>query len=137
MKYIKEFSDYSKKFEPDEVRELKDVYNDIVDDLDLYDHPHQILNVDDSCFREYKTGDIIKIWIRTIVTERTSSVLGGKMLHPLQKELDYHESQVKKLEGHIQRLRNMGYVVNVKDLLTGDMPSEFHINGVIIEITKS
>jgi hypothetical protein len=66
VKYIKEFSDYSKKFEPDEVLELKDVYKDIVDDLDLYDHPHQILNVHDSCFREYKTGDIIKIWIRTI-----------------------------------------------------------------------
>jgi len=53
MKYIKEFSEHSKKFEPDEVRELKDAYNDIVDDLDLYDNPRQILNVDDSCLIIY------------------------------------------------------------------------------------
>ena len=133
MKYIKEFSDYSKKFEPEEITELRDAYNDIVDDLDLYDS-ERIFNVNDSSFRAYIRGDIVKIWIRTIITERTSSVLGWRMLPPLQKEMDFHDLQVKKLEGHIQRLRNMGYRVDVKDMTIGN--SENHINGVIIEITK-
>lgn len=40
MKYIKELSEFDNdnKFNTDEVRELKDVYNEIVDDLDLYDN---------------------------------------------------------------------------------------------------
>ena len=76
MKYIKEYSEYdSKQFTPEDVEELKDVYQDIVDDLGLYDNPFrgqlQILKVDDSTFQlpnKYE-GKMCKIFIRTIVTE--------------------------------------------------------------------
>jgi len=46
MKYIREFSEVSDpKFTPDEIMNIKDVYNDIVDDLDLYDNKHALKKI--------------------------------------------------------------------------------------------
>ena len=43
LKYLKEYSQYlayeSDEFTPEDVEELSDVYQDIVDDLGLYDVP--------------------------------------------------------------------------------------------------
>jgi hypothetical protein len=124
MKYIKEYSEYdSKQFTPEDVEELKDVYQDIVDDLGLYDNPFFILKVNDSLFDFGKKE--IKIFIRTIVSNYFGTY---DLSEPSDEEMDKHNGMLKLLEPHITRIRNMGYIVEVKDMLL--------INGIEIHITK-
>jgi len=137
MKYIKEYSEYDyKQFTPEDVEELKDVYQDIVDDLGLYDNPFQILKVDDSSFQlpnKYE-GKMCKIFIRTIVTEMWHF---GEMKEVTKEELNHHNHMLQLLEPHITRIKNMGYIIIVKDLL--DLQFRFgypNINGIEIHITK-
>jgi hypothetical protein len=135
MKYIKEYSEY-KQFTPEDVEELKDVYQDIVDNLGLYDNPFQILKVDDSSFQlpnKYE-GKMCKIFIRTIVTEMWHF---GEMKEVTKEELNHHNHMLQLLEPHITRIKNMGYIIIVKDLL--DLQFRFgypNINGIEIHITK-
>jgi hypothetical protein len=136
MKYIKEYSEYdSKQFTPEDVEELKDVYQDIVDDLGLYDNQLFILKVNDSLFDFGKKE--IKIFIRTIVSEWTSTY---DLSEPSDEEMDKHNHMLKLLEPHITRIRNMGYIVEVKDMLVGNPPAipsrGMVINGIEIHITK-
>ena len=144
MKYIKEYSEYdSKQFTPEDVEELKDVYQDIVDDLGLYDNPRSHWVVNDSNFylfgkkpnlAEWKK---IGIFIRTIVSEWTGTY---DLSEPSDEEMDKHNHMLKLLEPHITRIRNMGYIVEVKDMLVGNPPAipsrGMVINGIEIHITK-
>jgi hypothetical protein len=143
MKYIKEYSEY-KQFTPEDVEELKDVYQDIVDDLGLYDNPFQILKVDDSSFQlpnKYE-GKMCKIFIRTIVTEMWHF---GEMKEVTKEELNHHNHMLQLLEPHITRIKNMGYIIIVKDrpiFKTDGMLAAFtkigylNIDGIEIHITK-
>lgn len=145
MKYIKEYSEYdSKQFTPEEVEELKDVYQDIVDDLGLYDtvgldfcYPaFQILKVDDSTFQlpnKYE-GKMCKIFIRTIVTEMWHF---GEMKEVTKEELNHHNHMLQLLEPHITRIKNMGYIIIVKDMLSSFTKIGYsNIDGIEIQITK-
>jgi hypothetical protein len=135
MKYIKEYSEY-KQFTPEDVEELKDVYQDIVDDLGLYDNPFQILKVDDSSFQlpnKYE-GKMCKIFIRTIVTEMWHF---GEMKEVTKEELNHHNHMLQLLEPHITRIKNMGYIIIVKDLLSSFTKIGYsNIDGIEINITK-
>jgi hypothetical protein len=133
MKYIKEYSDYSNQFTTEDVQELKDVYQDIIEDLDLYDNTFQVLGINDATFQEPRKyeGKMCKIFIRTIVTEMWHF---GEMKEVTKEELKYHNHVLQSLEPHITRIRNMGYVVEVKNLSTGKFNDV--INGLIIVITK-
>ena len=136
MKYIKEYSEYdSKQFTPEDVEELKDIYLDIIDELDLYDNPFFILKVNDSLFDFGKKE--IKILIRTIVSEYFGTY---DLSEPSDEEMDKHNHMLKLLEPHITRIRNMGYIVEVKDMLVGNPPAIPSrgkvINGIEIHITK-
>jgi hypothetical protein len=135
MKYIKEYSEY-KQFTPEDVEELKDVYQDIVDDLGLYDNPFQILKVDDSSFQlpnKYE-GKMCKIFIRTIVTEMWHF---GEMKEVTKEELNHHNHMLQLLEPHITRIKNMGYIIIVKDLLSSFTKIGYsNIDGIEIQITK-
>jgi hypothetical protein len=137
MKYIKEYSEYdSKQFTPEDVEELKDVYQDIVDDLGLYDNPFQILKVDDSTFQlpnKYE-GKMCKIFIRTIVTEMWHF---GEMKEVTKEELNHHNHMLQLLEPHITRIKNMGYIIIVKDMLAAFTKIGYlNIDGIEIQITK-
>lgn len=137
MKYIKEYSEYdSKQFTPEDVEELKDVYQDIVDDLGLYDNPFQILKVDDSTFQlpnKYE-GKMCKIFIRTIVTEMWHF---GEMKEVTKEELNHHNHMLQLLEPHITRIKNMGYIIIVKDMLAAFTKIGYlNIDGIEIHITK-
>jgi hypothetical protein len=135
MKYIKEYSEY-KQFTPEDVEELKDVYQDIVDDLGLYDSPFQILKVDDSSFQlpnKYE-GKMCKIFIRTIVTEMWHF---GEMKEVTKEELNHHNHMLQLLEPHITRIKNMGYIIIVKDMLSSFTKIGYsNIDGIEIHITK-
>jgi hypothetical protein len=135
MKYIKEYSEY-KQFTPEDVEELKDVYQDIVDDLGLYDNPFQILKVDDSSFQlpnKYE-GKMCKIFIRTIVTEMWHF---GEMKEVTKEELNHHNHMLQLLEPHITRIKNMGYIIIVKDMLAAFTKIGYsNIDGIEIQITK-
>jgi hypothetical protein len=135
MKYIKEYSEY-KQFTPEDVEELKDVYQDIVDDLGLYDNPFQILKVDDSSFQlpnKYE-GKMCKIFIRTIVTEMWHF---GEMKEVTKEELNHHNHMLQLLEPHITRIKNMGYIIIVKDMLSSFTKIGYsNIDGIEIQITK-
>jgi hypothetical protein len=135
MKYIKEYSEY-KQFTPEDVEELKDVYQDIVDDLGLYDNPFQILKVDDSSFQlpnKYE-GKMCKIFIRTIVTEMWHF---GEMKEVTKEELNHHNHMLQLLEPHITRIKNMGYIIIVKDMLSSFTKIGYsNIDGIEIHITK-
>ena len=135
MKYIKEYSEY-KQFTPEDVEELKDVYQDIVDNLGLYDNPFQILKVDDSSFQlpnKYE-GKMCKIFIRTIVTEMWHF---GEMKEVTKEELNHHNHMLQLLEPHITRIKNMGYIIIVKDLLSSFTKIGYsNIDGIEIQITK-
>ena len=93
LKYLKEYSQYlayeSDEFTPEDVEELSDVYQDIVDDLGLYDVPEMDFKVDDSSFQLPKNyeGKMCKIFIRTIVTEMWHF---GEMKEVTKEELDHH-----------------------------------------------
>jgi hypothetical protein len=130
MKYIKEYSDYSNQFTTEDVQELKDVYQDIIEDLDLYDNTFQVLGVNDATFQEPRRylHKICKIFIRTIVTD-----LDPKEL-PSDEEMSNHLRVSRLLQTHLERIKNMGYVVEVKNLSTGKFNDV--INGLIIVITK-
>jgi hypothetical protein len=137
MKYIKEYSEYDyKQFTPEDVEELKDVYQDIVDDLGLYDNPFQILKVDDSTFQlpnKYE-GKMCKIFIRTIVTEMWHF---GEMKEVTKEELNHHNHMLQLLEPHITRIKNMGYIIIVKDMLSSFTKIGYsNIDGIEIQITK-
>jgi hypothetical protein len=137
MKYIKEYSEYDyKQFTPEDVEELKDVYQDIVDDLGLYDNPFQILKVDDSTFQlpnKYE-GKMCKIFIRTIVTEMWHF---GEMKEVTKEELNHHNHMLQLLEPHITRIKNMGYIIIVKDMLSSFTKIGYsNIDGIEIHITK-
>ena len=145
MKYIKEYSEYDyKQFTPEDVEELKDVYQDIVDDLGLYDtvgldfcYPaFQILKVDDSTFQlpnKYE-GKMCKIFIRTIVTEMWHF---GEMKEVTKEELNHHNHMLQLLEPHITRIKNMGYIIIVKDMLSSFTKIGYsNIDGIEIQITK-
>jgi hypothetical protein len=136
MKYIKEYSEYdSKEFTPGDVEELKDIYLDIVDELDLYDNQFFIHKLNDSLFDFGKKE--IKIFIRTIVSEYFGTY---DLSEPSDEEMDKHNHMLKLLEPHITRIRNMGYIVEVKDMLVGNPPAIPSrgkvINGIEIHITK-
>jgi len=137
MKYIKEYSEYdSKQFTPEDVEELKDVYQDIVDELDLYDNQLFIHKLNDSSFDLFGKKEI-KILIRTIVSNYFGTY---DLSEPSDEEMDKHNHMLKLLEPHITRIRNMGYIVEVKDMLVGNPPAipsrGMVINGIEIHITK-
>ena len=137
MKYIKEYSEYdSKQFTPEDVEELKDVYQDIVDDLGLYDNQLFILKLNDSSFDLFGKKEI-KIFIRTIVSNYFGTY---DLSEPSDEEMDKHNDMLKLLEPHITRIRNMGYIVEVKNMLVGNASGIRSrgkvINGIEIHITK-
>lgn len=138
MKYIKEYSEHLSyelnQFTPEDIEELQDVYQDIVDDLGLYDSPFQIHKVDDSSFQLPKKyeGKMCKIFIRTIVTELWHF---GEMKDVTKEELEYNKEKLEQLEPHIERIKRMGYEVEVKDLKKGP-EKDFVVNGIVLEITK-
>ena len=137
LKYLKEYSQYlayeSDEFTPEDVEELSDVYQDIVDDLGLYDNPFQILKVDDSTFQlpnKYEG----KMCIRTIVTEMWHF---GEMKEVTKEELNHHNHMLQLLEPHITRIKNMGYIIIVKDMLSSFTKIGYsNIDGIEIHITK-
>lgn len=134
MKYLKEYSEHS-QFTTEDIEELKDVYQDIVDDIGLYDNPFQILNVDDSSFQLPKKyeGKMCKIFIRTIVSEMWHF---GEMKELTKEEIEYNNQKLKQLEPHLERIKRMCYGIKVKDLMTGPAQNDLIINGILIEITK-
>ena len=139
MKYIKEYSEYlPDQFTPEDIQEIKSVYLDIVDELDLYDNPFQILKVNDSTFNlNKKTNKEIKIFIRTIVSEWIGPY---DLSEPSDEEMDKHNHMLQLSEPNIARIRNMGYIVIVKNMLVGN-PKEISrtgmvVNGIEIHITK-
>ena len=138
LKYLKEYSDYlaykPNQFTPEDIEELQDVYQDIVDELGLYDNPFMILKVDDSSFqlpKKYK-GKMCKIFIRTIVSELWHF---GEMKDITKEELEYNKEKLEQLKPHIERIKRMGYEVEVKDLKIGP-EKDFVVNGIVLEITK-
>ena len=140
LKYLKEYSQYlayeSDEFTPEDVEELSDVYQDIVDDLGLYDVPEMDFKVDDSSFQLPKNyeGKMCKIFIRTIVTEMWHF---GEMKEVTKEELDHHNHILQLLEPHITRIRNMGYIIIVKDMLSSFTKIGYsNIDGIEIQITK-
>ena len=140
LKYLKEYSQYlayeSDEFTPEDVEELSDVYQDIVDDLGLYDVPEMDFKVDDSSFQLPKNyeGKMCKIFIRTIVTEMWHF---GEMKEVTKEELDHHNHILQLLEPHITRIRNMGYTIIVKDMLSSFTKIGYsNIDGIEIQITK-
>ena len=140
LKYLKEYSQYlayeSDEFTPEDVEELSDVYQDIVDDLGLYDVPEMDFKVDDSSFQLPKNyeGKMCKIFIRTIVTEMWHF---GEMKEVTKEELDHHNHILQLLEPHITRIRNMGYIIIVKDMLAAFTKIGYlNIDGIEIQITK-
>ena len=140
MKYIKEYSEYlSDQFTPEDIQEIKSVYLDIVDELDLYDNPFQILKVNDSTFQlpKKQKGKEVVIYIRTIVSEWISSY---DLSEPTDEEMDKHNYMLQLLEPNITRIRNMGYIVIVKNMLVGNPPAlpkrDMVMNGIEIHITK-
>lgn len=140
LKYLKEYSQYlayeSDEFTPEDVEELSDVYQDIVDDLGLYDVPEMDFKVDDSTFQlpnKYE-GKMCKIFIRTIVTEMWHF---GEMKEVTKEELNHHNHMLQLLEPHITRIRNMGYTIIVKDMLSSFTKIGYsNIDGIEIHITK-
>ena len=140
LKYLKEYSQYlayeSDEFTPEDVEELSDVYQDIVDDLGLYDVPEMDFKVDDSSFQLPKNyeGKMCKIFIRTIVTEMWHF---GEMKEVTKEELDHHNHILQLLEPHITRIKNMGYIIIVKDMLAAFTKIGYlNIDGIEIQITK-
>ena len=140
LKYLKEYSQYlayeSDEFTPEDVEELSDVYQDIVDDLGLYDVPEMDFKVDDSSFQLPKNyeGKMCKIFIRTIVTEMWHF---GEMKEVTKEELDQHNHILQLLEPHITRIKNMGYIIIVKDMLAAFTKIGYlNIDGIEIQITK-
>jgi len=53
-----------------------------------------------------------------------------------KEEMENNKEKLEQLETHIERIKRMGYGVQVKDLMTGPTQEDLVINGIIIEITK-
>lgn len=141
MKYLKEYSQHvtylPNQFTPEDIEELQDVYQDIVDELGLYDNPFKVLQVDDSSFQLPKKyeGKMCKIFIRTIVSEISVQQSIGWFKDVTAEEMEKHNQMLKEVQPHIERIKRMGYKVECKNLETGNY-SNMNVNGIIIEITK-
>lgn len=126
------YNSYSNQFTTEDVQELKDVYQDIIEDLDLYDNTFQVLGVNDATFQEPRRyeGKMCKIFIRTIVTDLDTKEL------PSDEEMSNHLRVSRLLQTHLERIKNMGYVVEVKSKFNDVIGFALIINGLIIVITK-
>ena len=138
MKYIKEYSQIyeDNNFSESEVDELRDVYLDIIDDLDLYDNKYQIYNIDDSTFREPSKSlgfDKCKIYIRTIVSYQIFSQRGDVRIITDGEGIKKHNKKLDLLAPHLERIKRMGYKLEVKNLIGQNADI---INGIEIIITK-
>lgn len=134
MRYIKEYSEHS-QFTTEDIEELKDVYQDIVDDIGLYDNPFQILNVYDSSFH-FKSplySSTCKIFIRTIVSEMWHF---GEYKDITKEQMENHNRVKELLKPHLERITNMGYKVVEKDIIDSFNSQDKVINGIVVEITK-
>ena len=139
MKYIKEYSEHSDPtlFNPEDIQYLKDVYFDIIEELNLYDNPFHILNANDATFQVMRMYNckMCKIFIRTLVSNhhiKPQSTNQREFL-PSDEEMSSNHHRISELlKPHLERIKNMGYMVRVENLLgAGNI-----INGLIVVITK-
>lgn len=123
------------KFLEEEIEDIRNVYFDIVDDLDLNHNDFKTSYPDDSSFHVSIPHDKIEIHIKII---RSEYHMKGKQLvikEPTEEQMIKVEQVRDKIIPHIERIRSMGYRVKY-----GDMFGFFNVskatNGIIITIEK-
>jgi len=143
MKFIKEFAAHKKEvipietlFTDDEFSDIKDLYRDLVEDLDLTDVSDSGIPLPmDSNLSYFSkiSGEKFKIdiRIRTAKLEFSASFLvSGK------EDMEKYNSITKDIQPFIDTLKSMGYEVNKSDIDYKLDSWEYVTAGIKISITK-
>ena len=143
MKFIKEFAAHKKEvipietlFTDDEFSDIKDLYRDLVEDLDLTDVSDSGIPLPmDSNLSYFSkiSGEKFKIdiRIRTAKLEFSASFLvSGK------EDMEKYNSITKDIQPFIDTLKSMGYEVNKSDIDYKLDSWEYVTAGIKLSITK-
>jgi len=137
MIFLKEYSEW-KYFTPEEIEEIREVYNELVIDLDLEHNRFQILKPKDSNFLISKfnldKGEVseIRIFIRTIDIDYTQ--LSG----PTEEDLELHHQIKSELDKRIKKIQMLGYNTKIEELKNAPFNKTYSESpiGWELEITK-
>jgi hypothetical protein len=143
MKFIKEFADHKKEvipketlFTDDEFEDIKDLYRDLVEDLNLTDVSDSGIPLPMTCNLSYFSkisGEKFKIdiRIRTAKLEYSASFLVSR-----KEDMEKYNSITKDIQPFIDTLKSMGYEVNKSDIDYKLDSWEYVTAGIKISITK-
>ena len=144
MKFIKEFAAHKKEvipietlFTDDEFFEIKDIYTDLVDDVNLTDVSREgqmtIPMTSNLSYFSKMSGEKFKIDIniRTAKLEYSASFLVSR-----KEDMEKYNSITKDIQPFIDTLKSMGYEVNKSDIDYKLDSWEYVTAGIKISITK-
>ena len=157
MKFIKKFESHkaiSKEvipietlFTDDEFSDIKDLYRDLVEDLNLTsvdresDMTTSLTSKLSTWWKNFTQLDLngisnIDISIRTAKLEYTYSVSGASFLVSRKEDMKKYDSITKDIQPFIDTLKSMGYEVNKSDIDYKLDSWEYVTAGIKISITK-
>lgn len=132
MKYIKEYSNFE-LLTDDELQDIKDIYIDITDELNLIDCGINWSLDDIALSSSFSVdGEVVGISIKISNTDewiaRDSSFI-------CKSDRIIYNDVIKKIRKFYNRFKNMGYNSTIKDELL-KLPSGYVIIGIRMEIKK-
>jgi putative intracellular protease/amidase len=144
MKFIKKFESHKKEvipketlFTDDEFFEIKDIYTDLADDVNLTDVNREgqmtIPMTSNLSYFSKMSGEKFKIdiRIRTAKLEFSASFLVSR-----KEDMEKYNSITKDIQPFIDTLKSMGYEVNKSDIDYKLDSWEYVTAGIKISITK-
>jgi hypothetical protein len=143
MKFIKKFESHKKEvipietlFTDDEFEGIKDLYRDLVEDLDLTDVSREgqmtIPMTSNLSYFSKMSGEKFKIDVRI----RTADLINYTYSVPNQEDRERYNLVMNELQPFIATLKSMGYEVNKSDIDIKLDPWRYITLGIKISITK-
>ena len=145
MKFVKLFENFDNTFSEDEFFEIRDLYIDLVDDLNLTDVESEremtrsmTSNIDYS----YKdqSGKMLDKKSRIDINIRTASLDSygdyNSYAVPSQEDSERYNLVVKELQSFIERMKSMDYQIHKRDIDIKLDSWKYITGGIKIIITK-
>jgi hypothetical protein len=146
MKFIKEFAAHKKEvisietlFTDDEFEDIKDLYRDLVEDLNLSDVSDPSIPLPMTCNLSYfskMSGEKFKIDIRIRTASLDSYGDYNSYAVPNQEDRERYNLVMNELQPFIDTLKSRGYQVNKSDIDIKLDSWKYITAGIKISITK-
>lgn len=139
MKFIKEFAEHKKEtiesFTDDEFLEIKDLYTDLVDDLNLTD-----VESEGKMTLPMTSHLVWKLFNKIDISIRTATLIGYQDYNVYaigsQEDRDRYNLVMNHLRAFIERMKSIGYDVYKRDIDIKIDSWKYITAGIKISITK-